>query len=279
VISDTYVLMLQAWTATGVRRGANVLPAVGPTVDPLDFDIAARADGRVRVVWYDAEAASPVVKTAVFDTLGALMEGPLDVSATPVTARRPKVGIDATGRWVVAWSQSAGSSDDILWQRFDSDGTPSAPREKISGAAVATRSALAVAYSGAYVYGVWHDNETPGEGFDVRLSSLLKASSDVRDGNPVQPRLFALRPGFPNPFNGSTRISYTLERPASVSLAIFDALGRRVRVLTQGDVWPGEHEVTWDGTDESGRTLGSGVYFCRLQAGPHTESRKLLYLK
>ena len=279
VITDSYVLMLQAWTSTGVRRGTNRLPAVGPTAEPLDFDMAARGDGRLRLAWYDAEAASPVVKTAVFDTLGALVEGPTDVSAAPVDAQSPRVAIDATGRWVVSWSQSAGQSDDILWQRYEANNTPSALRETLSGAAPATRVAPAVAYSGNYVYGAWHDNETPGEGFDVRLSSLLKATSDVRDHDPVRPHGFALHPSFPNPFNGNTRISYALDHPAQVSLAVFDALGRRVRVLTEGEVWPGEHVVTWDGTDDRGRELGSGVYFCRLQAGPHAESRKLLYLK
>lgn len=279
LITQSYYVLVQSWSAVG-RRGTNFLPSgLGPTLAPLDYDLAALPGAHVRLVWFDPSGSS-AVKTALFDTLGATTDGPDLVSASLVSASGPRVALDVTGRWVVAWAQAGASTDEIAWQRYEADGTTPTPIEKISNTQPATRRAPAVAYSGAYVYGAWHDNEFAGKGFDVRLSSLLKATSDIGDDtDPLRPEAFELNPSYPNPFNGSARISYTLDAPSFVTLAVFDALGRRVRMLAQGVQVPGRHEVTWNGKDDQGKDLASGVYFYRLVAGAHSNTRKLLYLK
>jgi hypothetical protein len=102
---------------------------------------------------------------------------------------------------------------------------------------------------------------------------------DVRDEAGVPPASFALLPNYPNPFNASTRIAYDLAQPAVVSLAIFDALGRHVRTLARAPQPAGQHSVTWDGFNKSGRAVASGVYLLRLSVGDETETRKVLLLK
>jgi len=84
---------------------------------------------------------------------------------------------------------------------------------------------------------------------------------------------------FPNPFNPATTIRYTLTEPASVRLCIYDALGRRVRTLVTAEMHAGSHSVPWNGLDESGRELPSGVYLCRLTAGSQEASHRMLLLK
>ena len=69
----------------------------------------------------------------------------------------------------------------------------------------------------------------------------------------------------PNPFNATTRISFTASRSGTASLSIHDMAGQRVRELRRGAVEAGEHTIEWDGTDESGRPVGSGVYLARLR--------------
>ena len=64
-----------------------------------------------------------------------------------------------------------------------------------------------------------------------------------------------------------------------MTLAIYDANGRLVRTLVNEVEGYGAHEVTWDGRDDNGATVGSGVYFYRLQAGKLTESKKMVLLK
>jgi hypothetical protein len=83
----------------------------------------------------------------------------------------------------------------------------------------------------------------------------------------------------PNPFNPSTMIHFELSRPANAVLAVFDAAGAHVATLQQGNLPAGTHNVRWDGTGASGERVGSGVYFCRLEAGGDVVTRKLVLLK
>ena len=82
----------------------------------------------------------------------------------------------------------------------------------------------------------------------------------------------------PNPFNPMTTISYNLPRTEQVSLRVFDVSGKLVRVLRDGQTEPaGEHQVTWDGTDGSGRQVPSGIYLYSLEAGTlHTKKKMTL---
>lgn len=72
---------------------------------------------------------------------------------------------------------------------------------------------------------------------------------------------------YPNPFRGTTTISYVLQRPAHVELSVYNAIGQRVKTLVEGFNPTGEHAVTWHGDDESGRAMPSGVYFYRIRVG------------
>jgi hypothetical protein len=89
----------------------------------------------------------------------------------------------------------------------------------------------------------------------------------------------ALLPNSPNPFNPATTIRFTLETSEHVTLAIFDAKGRRVTTLVHEVRGAGPHEVQWDGTDAVGSSVASGVYFYRMRAGNVRLSRRMVLLK
>jgi flagellar hook assembly protein FlgD len=74
-------------------------------------------------------------------------------------------------------------------------------------------------------------------------------------------------------------IQYDLDRIELVTLVIYDVGGRVVRSLVDARQEPGRYEIQWDGRDERGKEIGSGVYFYRLQAGTVVETRKMLVLK
>lgn len=84
---------------------------------------------------------------------------------------------------------------------------------------------------------------------------------------------------YPNPFNPATTLRFRLAAPASVSLAIYDPAGRQIRTLTAGHLPAGDHVVKWDGRDERGAPLSSGVYFGRLRAGGDLRTTKLVFVK
>ncbi|HET6347725.1 MAG TPA: T9SS type A sorting domain-containing protein [Candidatus Krumholzibacteria bacterium] len=93
------------------------------------------------------------------------------------------------------------------------------------------------------------------------------------------PAQFALFPAFPNPFNPSTTIRYSIGRAADVSLVVYDVAGRQVRVLVDQHRSPGTYESPWDGRDSRGNPVASGVYFYRLHAGTFTDTKKMVLLK
>ncbi|MFQ5599308.1 MAG: FlgD immunoglobulin-like domain containing protein, partial [Candidatus Krumholzibacteriia bacterium] len=93
------------------------------------------------------------------------------------------------------------------------------------------------------------------------------------------PRATRLHQNAPNPFNPTTEIRFDLARDGRVALRIYDVAGRRVRTLVDGQMPPGFHASAWDGLDEAGRRVSSGVYFYRLEAGDVTATRKLVVMK
>ena len=93
------------------------------------------------------------------------------------------------------------------------------------------------------------------------------------------PRVFALHQNHPNPFNPETTISFDIPEKSRVQLTIYDLLGKKITVLSDGMTVAGSHTFRWIGTDTFGRTVGSGVYILRLDAGELSQTRKMLLLK
>jgi hypothetical protein len=127
------------------------------------------------------------------------------------------------------------------------------------------------------------DNQENVSEYSEELSVVFTSVEDGFDSGP--PRLPVLRQNYPNPFNQRTLITYYLpavgRQPAQVQILICDILGRRVRMLVIEDQYPGEYRVRWDGMDNDGNIMPSGVYFCRIliSGSDLTNPRKLLLIK
>lgn len=104
--------------------------------------------------------------------------------------------------------------------------------------------------------------------------------ADVSAAPPVLPNAVRLlQPAQPNPFNPRTALSLVMPAAGGASLRIFDARGALVRHLLDDDLDAGEHRLEWDGCDDAGRALPSGVYFARLRTGGAAESVKLMLVR
>jgi hypothetical protein len=84
---------------------------------------------------------------------------------------------------------------------------------------------------------------------------------------------------YPNPFNPTTLISYSLANAGAIELKLFNVLGQEVRTLVDGFMPAGQHQIEWNGTDETGRRVASGVYLYRLKTTDATITKKMLMLK
>jgi len=113
-------------------------------------------------------------------------------------------------------------------------------------------------------------------GHSMEMTSI---ENTLENGNCITPRTTSLMQNYPNPFNPTTEIAYTLAKTDHVMLNIYDGMGRLVRALVNEYVEAGQYRITWDGKNDSGEQLPTGIYLCRLVCGPVAESKKMLLLK
>ena len=93
------------------------------------------------------------------------------------------------------------------------------------------------------------------------------------------PERFTLSQNYPNPFNPSTTIRYTVPAEEHVTITIYDLLGREVKTLVNKNLIPGQYSSVWNGKNDAGDLVSSGVYFYRLRAGEVTKVRKMVLLR
>lgn len=105
------------------------------------------------------------------------------------------------------------------------------------------------------------------------------AFSLTGDTDAELPTEFELSQNYPNPFNPTTTISFSLPAAGNVSLEVFNVLGQKVRTLVDGDMTAGLHSVEWDGRNEGGVGVSSGVYFYRIATDNNVETKKMMMLK
>jgi hypothetical protein len=112
---------------------------------------------------------------------------------------------------------------------------------------------------------------------NVRVAGTTLSVAPGADG---LPKTFELTNNYPNPFNPSTTIQFGVPRNADVALVIYNVLGQRIRTLVDHEQRSaGRYSVVWDGRDEGGNTVGSGMYFYRLETGQVAIVKKMLMLK
>jgi hypothetical protein len=115
------------------------------------------------------------------------------------------------------------------------------------------------------------------------LDGIVGVDEPEGDGGSDLPRSYSLGQNYPNPFNPQTTISFEIpsfgEKGMHVLLSVYDLRGRKVKTLVDGVRAPGRHSVQWDGRDDGGAGLASGIYFYRLEAGDFVQTRKLLLVE
>jgi hypothetical protein len=120
-----------------------------------------------------------------------------------------------------------------------------------------------------------------GKSHALDISLSLKSPHDVKDetGEREKPSEFTLFQNFPNPFNLSTKIEFSLPHSGFVNLDIFDIRGRKIRILVSENLSCGYKSVFWNGKDDFGEEVASGIYLYKLKVGNFTQTKKLVLLK
>jgi len=169
-------------------------------------------------------------------------------------------------------NQTGGSVDDIItW--YDSETEPDGPgtMDDFCGDSALGTWELFVSDNASYDTGILHS-----WGLRFETPPVTAVDDELVSG---KPSVHFLARNYPNPFNPLTHLQFGLPKASDVEVAVYNVRGQRVRVLTSQHYEPGIYGITWDGTDTDGRTVASGVYFCRMTAGDFTACERMVLMK
>ena len=140
----------------------------------------------------------------------------------------------------------------------------------------ARKDLMAVNYYGSiYVFGgIGGDNGQP-----VSSIEKLDLITGIPNNHPQIVNGFKLDNNYPNPFNPSTQISFSVGKESQVSIDIYSILGQRIKNLTSKNYSVGNYQISWDGTDNYGKQVAAGVYIYRLSSDYFTDSKKMVLMK
>lgn len=194
----------------------------------------------------------------------------------------PSIAMDADGDFVICWDDGRNGYDDrdIYAQRFFSDGTPWEANYLINqklDVPHPNQQNPSVAVNNGRITFAWDDNRRlKGRNIYAKIVTWDWGKVDV-------PKKFALSQNYPNPFNYSTTIHYRLlavgGRPAAVNLKVYNTFGQLVRTVVNEKQLAGDYWVLWDGRNNSGKQVASGIYFYRLKLGKLAKTRKMVLLR
>jgi FlgD Ig-like domain len=247
-------------TGTHVQLYAPATIAPGSTYS--HFSTACTPD-ELMEPFYTGPNHSRSLATEVFKDLGWTVQCPLAVAISSFNVRATDRGAELTGRFESTFPN-------VLVHVYRGEGREGGLNDLV------TKS-----LNGQSTFTYVDETAVPGKSYRYMIGVV---DSDGEFVSPIQMLTMPtattrLEQNSPNPFNPQTQIRFTLDSKESVTLAIYDVSGRLVRMLMSGTQDTGTHSITWDGRNDAGATVGSGVYFYRLDAGKFNATKKMVMLK
>jgi len=179
--------------------------------------------------------------------------------------------------------RSTGDEGSVLYYALDQASLPQWLSVDKSGGSIASGESeiVTLSFDATGMTGGDHEYVLPinhsGEGTTLVPITMTVITDGTASDTP--PAMLSLSQNHPNPFNPKTTIRFGLPEASDVLITVFDVSGRAVKTLRDGVLPAGNHSVEWDGRDEDGKSLATGVYFYRLEADAERIQRKMLLLK
>jgi uncharacterized protein YjdB len=263
------------WTADGVAVCTHTSNQATSAI------VSDGAQGAV-VAWVDSRSGP-----AVYDIYAARVTAAGTVQWTPdgvalCTAAfdqiEPAVSTDGAGGAIVTWKDNrTGLGYDVYARRVDALGVPHWTPDGVAMCTVDREQAgptiISDGVGGAFV--AWNDFRS-GTNYDVYAQRVLDGVIPTGVGDTPSASVVALASNYPNPFSAGTTIDLSLSSDAMVEIEVFEVTGRIVRTLELGRVSAGSKPMGFDGRDDRGRLLASGVYFYRVRANGTAVTRKMV---
>ena len=252
--TDVVVTLTSGETRTGVDFAMNSTTQLDQCVSPA----LAIADNTTVNSTMDVLTAGVIGSIKVYTNITHTYRGDLVVTlvspagTSVVLHNRTGSGTDNLTGWFPGDFTPAGNLSSLLGQNMQGTWRLTVADQAGGDTGTLNQWCLQIVYAPPYVAGV--DDETV-------------------------PSVLALAGNYPNPFNPVTNIKFDLPVRGHVTLQIFDVAGRLVRTLVDETMEAATHTAVWNGTDDAGRVVSSGAYYCRVSSGGAMATSKLLLLK
>ncbi len=243
-----------------------------------DPSVAMNRDGDFVICWQDGRNDYEDIYCQRYDSSGDTLGSNFQVNDDQGISYQyvpPSVAMDGAGGFVICWQdeRNGWDNDDIYAQRYHPDGTPWGTNYIVNqrpDVLNPNQGNPSVAANSGQISFAWMDLRRS-KGWDIYAKLVTWDWEKVEElgGDVGLTKDFALLQNYPNPFNSTTAISYQLSgvsyQQSAVSLKIYNILGQEVKTLVDEELAGGNYRVLWDGRNDSGKEVSSGVYFCRLK--------------
>jgi hypothetical protein len=248
----------------------------GANID--DVAAAINDSGAIGLLWTTSGSITKELYLTVISRTSAILQ-----AATLVTDNigslpsEPTIDFDEQGYVGTGWVDRRSGTRQFYYRIYSNLYAPLAANQPFSATTPEFMRAPSLAASHGRLWAAWVDPRTTGAA--IWGNVYLYLATDVADDNPTTPPIMILGQNFPNPFNPSTEITFSLPTRSEVRLTVYNLLGQQVTTLVNGSLSSGGHRVMWNGRDAEGNAVGSGVYFYRLDAGNFSQTKKMLLVK
>jgi len=275
----------QLYNQSGERIGANFLISDSTvSFQNLHPDVGMDTDGSFVVVWFGGGNILIQRFRADGSKIGAILE------AIDFSGMKPSVlalTVKSNGEFLVAWMDNRNGNPDIYAQRFDADGNPLGGNFRVNNdQGDNIQQSPVVAADDKNYYFAWVDNRNSGSGFDIFCKVISFEQTHVSENEVLDRSEFSLLQNYPNPFNPTTTISFKVKslefgvgRSIHTTLIIYNLLGQKVKTLVDEDKLSGRYQVSWDGKNEEGNDVSSGIYFYVIKTKDFTQTKKMTLVR
>ena len=282
-------IYLQRYNSSGVKIGSN-FASFCDSLNPVqrEFDLAVNSKGNMVLAWTQLEGDKINLYAQRYLSSGSPLGNNFLVNDISGIPEAPSVSIDDDTFFVVVWTDYRAGNPDIYYQvYYFNEGIPLGANSILSTDLTnALNFSPDVVLSPPNIYTAWVDNRDSGAGFDIYANTIRYRQTKVEEEEVTHPFAFELGQNYPNPFNPTTAISFragSLEqragRPVHTTLTIYNILGEKVKTLVDDKREPGNYRVIWDGKDEAGKEVSSGIYFYRLKVGKNSITKRMVLLR
>ena len=246
-------------------------------------DIGADPSGNIMIVWSDDRDGDYDVYCQRYTKSGIPLGDNLKVNNDSDTTdqKYPVISVSESGNFIVVWEDRRNGSSDIYAQRYDAGGTEIGNNFRINRDQAGDQGDPDVALKNGRIFTTWHlYYASSNNGIWANVLDFDNPTGvNFKEIKTQTPTDFRLNQNFPNPFNSTTTIEYELPQECFVICKIYNMLGQEIKTILSEEQSAGTKSIIWDGTDNVGAQVSTGIYILLIESNEFVKSHKMVLLR